>query len=101
MTQPKAHIQLAAHEAAVKEAAAKLNAEIARMFPLGSIVETTIGRATIRGKVTGYSSRSMHDLGCIHIRNEKTGKYRRVYPGCESYNVRLVLPAQETAQKGR
>ena len=68
-----AHLQ---HE----DAAKRLCEASSAAFPTGAIVVVTLGRARVRGRVTGVSDIWWHDPGQVYIQNVQTGKARNFAP---------------------
>lgn len=76
-----------------REATEALCAGVAELFPVGCVVEATIGRATFRAEVVRHEEGwCSYYAGSMMVRNIKTGSVRRVYPTCDSYGVRILMP---------
>jgi len=85
-----------------REATEALCAGVAELFPVGCVVEATIGRATFRAEVVSHAEGwCNYYAGSMRVRNLTTGSVRRVYPACESYNVRLIMPPNAPRQDRR
>lgn len=80
-----------------RQATEALCAGVAELFPVGCVVEATIGRATFRAEVVSHAVVCNYYAGSMWVRNLKTGSYRRVYPTCDSHNVRLIMPHNDRA----
>lgn len=63
---------------AFKRAEKRLLRAVERAYPVGAIVEATIGNARVRGPVLSHGGPGYY-AGYIVIENERTGKQRSFY----------------------
>lgn len=64
-----------------QEAAEAIVAEVKRLFPLGTVLDVRIHRNWIRAEVTGHGESWWYQPGCLHLRNLKTDRQRKVTVG--------------------
>lgn len=77
----------------------RLVAAVERAFPIGSIVEATIGNARIRGPVVNHGGPGDY-AGYIWIVNERTGKERHFYAADRSLHD-VAVHAASVPREGR
>lgn len=65
--------------------------EVKKALPLGTVIETLLGRAWVRGPVTGYGCEWV-DPQRIQFTNQATGKVRQTYVWDE--NLTVVFPGK-------
>jgi hypothetical protein len=83
---------LARREKAHTTACKGLAEAVEKCYPVGAIVEATLGIATVRGEgVRHYGSWSTYRLGCFDMVNLRTGKERTVNPLSELQKVKLIF----------
>jgi hypothetical protein len=74
-----------------REASRNLCAAARAMLPIGTVLEATLGRSRIRGKVIGHADgSSAYYAGSVAVRNLKSGKIRRVTPHDEGHEVTVI-----------
>ena len=75
-----------------RDAAGDLVLAVMKMFPLGTVIECTIGRSTIRGEVVSSGGFWWHAPDSLRIENLKTGRTRRITATHEGYNIKIINP---------
>jgi hypothetical protein len=65
-------------------------------YPIGSVVEVTLGIARIRGRVVAHGT-SWYDPDSVQIENVLTGKRRRFSATCDSYRPEFISAPERKA----
>ena len=71
---------------AYEESKENLSNAIRERYPIGTLIETTLGNATIIGRVCGHGYH-FFDPTEVAIENVKTGKHRRIHIGHNKIRV--------------
>ena len=74
---------------AYREAKDYLEKSVRERYPIGTLIETTIGNATIIGRVCGYAFNAPTH---VILENVKTGKHRTIYIGHSKIRVLREVP---------
>ncbi len=84
-------IRLKTLKEAFRKSCCDLNDATAEELPVGTILEATLGKSRIRGRVKSHASGyNRYYAGTLIVTNLTTGKERRVNPSSESENVTII-----------
>lgn len=93
MSPQQKHVQQAKRE--YEHAAERLMTVTERVYPIGAIIDATMGRARIRAEVIRHAGHTNHEPAAIIVRNVDTGKNRRLSASFDDHDIEIVSLPEE------